>query len=406
MLMDRHVGWVYAAARRRVRDEHLAHDVAQAVFILLSERAGKLRDLNQLGPWLLQTTAYTSNHAMREESRRRKRERIVAAARAEADPSDERSVAFSSEMAVVENAVEKLGPDDRTLIVLRFYQGMALADVGAELGISQDAARKRVDRALKRLRHRLGRDEQYATVLGPLLAAVAGGGSPPARPSQTITSINRASPRAVSISKGVSHMLLRNRIKQVAVFASLSLVLGAGIALAFHDADGGEGPPPATAVKLTQADRRTVENNRGSLIVSPDGTKLTGYSKTTGKWAQVDGKGFTTDRAIVGGSIMIYSAPDRCYAFSPSLGTWSSIDLPPHLDKDHIIGPAISDTMAAVAVPGFVYACSETTGKWETLVTTGDKPAECSVSPGCVTVYASGKVYYCDSTTGKWSPGF
>jgi DNA-directed RNA polymerase specialized sigma24 family protein len=40
-LVERHIGWVAAVARRRVRDAHLADDVTQAVFVLRRCRRGR-----------------------------------------------------------------------------------------------------------------------------------------------------------------------------------------------------------------------------------------------------------------------------------------------------------------------------------------------------------------------------
>jgi RNA polymerase sigma factor (sigma-70 family) len=405
-LVARHIGWIHATARRRVNDEHLAHDVSQAVFLLLAERANQIREPDRLCAWLLQTTNFAANHAMREENRRRRRERIVAGGRSEIDASN--ADENLQQLAEVEKAVDKLDPADRTLIAVRFYQGRSLAELGNQLGISADAARKRVDRAIHRLRNQLGHEEQFATALAPLLAALSSTSAPGHVPVALINN-SPASLRAISISKGVSHMLLRNKIRNVSSMVAIAIALGTGVLFAFESPEG-NGPvpavPPASRVMTTAAEHRSVESATGTIVISQDRTRLIGYSKLTGKWAEVTGKDFALDRVIAAGNILVYKADDQCYAFSATLGTWASVDLPPLLDATQKVGPAVSDTMAAIKVPGFIYAYTPKTGKWEPLNVTQAAQPEFTVSQDCVTAEADGKIYYCDSSTGKWTPGF
>ena len=65
-LVGRHGNWIYSVARRRVRDEHLAEDITQAVFILLAQKASKIRPGTPLQPWLLNVARHVASHAVRD----------------------------------------------------------------------------------------------------------------------------------------------------------------------------------------------------------------------------------------------------------------------------------------------------------------------------------------------------
>src|SRR5438105_603565 len=77
-LISRHVDFVYSTARRQVHDVHLAEDVTQAVFIILSQKARKVRPDRLMG-WLFQTTRYAAANALKSQRRRAHYERQAAA---------------------------------------------------------------------------------------------------------------------------------------------------------------------------------------------------------------------------------------------------------------------------------------------------------------------------------------
>jgi TonB family protein len=58
---------------------------------------------------------------------------------------------------VLDDAMSQLGERDREAIVLRYFANRPYAEVGRRLGLSENAARMRVDRALDKLRERLCR---------------------------------------------------------------------------------------------------------------------------------------------------------------------------------------------------------------------------------------------------------
>src|SRR5688572_17661076 len=91
LLVRRHIGFVYSSALRQVRNVHLAEDITQAVFIILSNKADKIRSDLMLRDWLFVTTRYAVKNALRSEARRRYHERTAAARRSERVEDDQQS---------------------------------------------------------------------------------------------------------------------------------------------------------------------------------------------------------------------------------------------------------------------------------------------------------------------------
>lgn len=152
-LVARYVDLVYSVALRRVGgDAHLAQDVTQEVFIALARQARSLPPDCMLGGWLHRHTGFVASNVMRAEKRRTNRERMAAQMNSmDAWQAWERLAPMLDEM------LDRLDTLDRNALVLRFYEQRDLRAVGAALGVGEDAAQKRVSRALDKLRGLLGK---------------------------------------------------------------------------------------------------------------------------------------------------------------------------------------------------------------------------------------------------------
>ncbi len=153
-LVQRHGGWVYAVARRRLGGEaHLAEDVTQAVFFVLARKADRLSERTVLAAWLFQVTRMTVWRALRDESRRRRREtEAFDLRRTAAEEAAHQDDAWRELEPVLDESVARLAGRDRDAVLLRYYQRKSFAEVGAAIGATEDAARKRVARAVEKLR--------------------------------------------------------------------------------------------------------------------------------------------------------------------------------------------------------------------------------------------------------------
>src|SRR5688572_19153366 len=144
---------VYATARRLVRETQLAQDVAQSVFIELARKAQRVREGNALSGWLYRTTCCVAANAVRKESRRRRREReAVNCGEVHAEES-----AASAVAPLLDEAMQQLNDAEQNAVVLRFFEGKRLHEVGLALGITEDAVQKRISRAVQKLRTHFSR---------------------------------------------------------------------------------------------------------------------------------------------------------------------------------------------------------------------------------------------------------
>ena len=147
-LINRHLGLVYSAALRQVRSPQLAEEVAQSVFTDLSRNVHKLKPDTILSAWLYRVTRRTAIDLVRRESRRQFRERIAL----EMPDMNSNTSEWAQVEPLLDEAMETLDETDRSAVLLRYFENKSLREVGQTLGTSDDAAQKRVSRAVERLR--------------------------------------------------------------------------------------------------------------------------------------------------------------------------------------------------------------------------------------------------------------
>jgi RNA polymerase sigma factor (sigma-70 family) len=220
-LVRRHVAVVQGVARRRAGiDAHLADDVAQRVFIALARKADSLRDQTTLVGWLYTAARLEAVRAVRTEARRRHREE--KAAELNSMPNEETPVSWERLRPVLDEAMAQLGESDRNAILLRFFSGQSFTEVGRVFQISEEAARKRVDRAIEKLRETLGRRgiASTAAALGTALGAHAA----PAVTSEALAAIAAGAWQQASVSAALPLGVFMSSTKMTVAVAGVVIL--------------------------------------------------------------------------------------------------------------------------------------------------------------------------------------
>jgi RNA polymerase sigma factor (sigma-70 family) len=152
-LVTSYVDLVFSTAFRLVDgDRPLAEDVTQTVFLDLARAAKTLPRNSRLGGWLHRHTCFVAAKARRGERRRQERERQAVEINMLNSDSGSRLAELA---AMLDEAINQLGAEDRAAIVLRFFERRDFRAVGRAVGTSEDGARMRVNRALAKLHESL-----------------------------------------------------------------------------------------------------------------------------------------------------------------------------------------------------------------------------------------------------------
>jgi RNA polymerase sigma factor (sigma-70 family) len=306
-LVGRHVDWVYSAALRMVGDADLARDVTQAAFLVLVKKASTLEG-KAVNAWLFGVTRHAAKHALRERARRIRHERLAAMmiGKAASARNGQPWVECWEEMAPkLEEVVGRLGAAERKAILLRFYQQKSMAEVGEGLGVSEDAAKKRVAKALRRLRELLGgRGVRVPSdLLGVVMLDRVTGRAPGEVKELCVKSGSGAGAAAAagSIANGVIKMMTMAKIKIAAlVVAAVAMVPVAVVAVTPATMEvtpgaAGGATQPVAAVDAADLYGRAAE---GTFAVdSPACTSevFPEFWPSSRRWLQVEAAAFAAD---------------------------------------------------------------------------------------------------------------
>ena len=227
-LVRRHVDLVYSAALRMVCDTHLAEDVTQGVFVALAQTASRLTDRPALSGWLHRTTQNLAANADRTDVRRRAREQEAAAMNellsAEPDPGWEHIAPH------LDAALGELSEGDREALLLRYFQRKSAGEMAQTLGISDEAAQKRVSRAVERLRECFAK-RGVAVGASGLVAGISANAvqAAPAGLALTITTSAALGGTALAATATATKAIAMTILQKAVITAAIAAAVGTGI---------------------------------------------------------------------------------------------------------------------------------------------------------------------------------
>ena len=227
-IVRRHVNLVHSAALRQVRSSQLAEEVAQSVFTDLARNAERLAPDTILTAWLYQVTRRTAIDVVRREARRQLREQIAT----EMNVMNSATADWTHIEPLLDEAVSALDDTDRAAVLLRFFENKSLREVGQQLGVSDDAAQKRVTRAVERLREFFAK--RGVTVGAGGLVVVISANAVQAAPvglAATISATALLTGTAVSTSTiiAATKTIAMPTLQKTVITATIAVLAGTGI---------------------------------------------------------------------------------------------------------------------------------------------------------------------------------
>jgi len=277
-LVNRYLDLVYSAAVRLTGgDTHQAEDVAQIVFADLARVARALPAEVMLGGWLHRRTCHVAATIMRSKRPRESRERQAVDMNALSDHSEANLARIAP---VLDEAINKLSAADRIAILLRFFEHKDFCAIGCALGSNEDAAQKRVSRALEKLHSHL--KHHGVSLAATAVGAVLAGEVVTAAPAGLAIAISSAALASAAGGSGTTLTLIKliamSKLKLTVISVIVAAVVATPLITQYQALAKLRGENAALRQKADENDQLTAENQRLSqeLAEAKTSTRLAG----------------------------------------------------------------------------------------------------------------------------------
>lgn len=226
-LVSRHVNKVYSVALRHTGNSHQAEEITQAVFVILARKARQLGAGVVLSGWLYHTARLTAMTFIRSEIRRARREQE---AHMQTVLKENAADPWPQIAPLLDAAMAGLNETDRNAVVLRYFDDKSMKEIGAAIGVTEDAAKMRLSRAVSRL-------QKFFFKRGVTSTAQTLAESIAAHSVQTAPAALAKTVTAVALAKGVATSastltLIKGALKVMAWTKTKTAIVAGVVALA------------------------------------------------------------------------------------------------------------------------------------------------------------------------------
>ncbi|MDR3458036.1 MAG: sigma-70 family RNA polymerase sigma factor [Verrucomicrobiae bacterium] len=228
-LVRRHVAFVHSAAGRMVCDSHLAQDVTQGVFVALAKNAAPLADRPVLSGWLHRTAQNIAAQTVRTDVRRRVREQEAATMNELLSANPEAT--WEHLAPHLDAALGELNEAERDALLLRYFEKKSAPEMAGLLGISEEAAQKRVTRAVERLRELFS--QRKLTIGAGGLVVLISANAVQAVPAGLVATITATAFAGAAVTSSTviatTKTIAMTTLQKTLVAATVTLLAGAGV---------------------------------------------------------------------------------------------------------------------------------------------------------------------------------
>lgn len=218
-VVARHARMVYGVCRRIIRDEQLAEDAFQAVFLVLANDPARAIRASAVGGWLFGVARRIGLAARRREERFAKRQRPTQLSSHAPSQAD-----FDELLRVLDEELSALPDEFRSPLVATFLEERTLDEAAKHLGWSVSTLRRRLDRAKELLRARLiGRGATLSAGLFAGFLAPSARAAVPARLMNAAISRESTSAAATTLAAEVTRDSMALKAGLAAIVVSLGL---------------------------------------------------------------------------------------------------------------------------------------------------------------------------------------